>query len=424
MSRLTGLARDVAANAWPLAAVRSRQGWRWLRRNPLWSAGGLVALVLLLLLITHWNQYKKQREAFTPLFTLVAGLAIAGVTLLRHFAQTDADRQRRITDSFSKATEQLGSDKIEVRLGGIYTLERISKESADDYWTVMETLAAFVRERASWQETARRVSELAYFLWQEAGRPDGRADEHWRQAVRTTERTEPPTDIAAVLTVIRRRDPANYEREKQIGWEFDLTGTDLRGADLLEVHLDGANLREAHLDGAYLGGAHLDRANLRAAHLDGAYLEGAHLDGAYLREAHLAGANLRFAHLERARLDGAHLDGANLEEAHLEGAGLFAAHLDGADLGDAHLEGANLEGAHLAGANLDDAHLAGADLEDADLEGADLRGAKGLTQAQLDAAWGDEKTLLPAGLRRPARWTEPEDEDEDEDGPQAPAGAR
>src|SRR5215470_16355396 len=32
------------------------------------------------------------------------------------------------------------------------TLERISKESPDDYWSVMETLTAFVRERAPRKE--------------------------------------------------------------------------------------------------------------------------------------------------------------------------------------------------------------------------------------------------------------------------------
>jgi hypothetical protein len=94
-------------------------------------------------------------------------VAVAGVALLRHFAQTAADRQRRITESFSKAIEQLGSDKIEVRLGGIYSLERISKESPNDYWTVIENLTAFVRERSHRTETERidRVPERAYFLW-------------------------------------------------------------------------------------------------------------------------------------------------------------------------------------------------------------------------------------------------------------------
>jgi hypothetical protein len=90
---------------------------------------------------------------------LAAGVAVAGVALRRHFAQTDADRQRRITESYSKAVEQLASDKMEMRLGGIYTLERISRESPDDYWTVMETLCAFVRERARWKEPEETLSE-------------------------------------------------------------------------------------------------------------------------------------------------------------------------------------------------------------------------------------------------------------------------
>jgi hypothetical protein len=60
-----------------------------------------------------------------------------------------------IRGSFSKAVEQLGSDKLEVRLGGIYSLERISKESPDDYWTVMENLTAF-----AWQQIRRFPAAL------------------------------------------------------------------------------------------------------------------------------------------------------------------------------------------------------------------------------------------------------------------------
>src|SRR6478752_5395583 len=51
-----------------------------------------------------------------------------GLLRKRYWGQhlkTEADRQRRITDSFLKAVEQLGSDKMPVRVGGIYTLERI-----------------------------------------------------------------------------------------------------------------------------------------------------------------------------------------------------------------------------------------------------------------------------------------------------------
>ena len=49
---------------------------------------------------------------FSGVTAAVAALA-AWFTLIRHFGQTDADHQRRITESFSKAVEQLGSDKLE-----------------------------------------------------------------------------------------------------------------------------------------------------------------------------------------------------------------------------------------------------------------------------------------------------------------------
>ena len=60
----------------------------------------------------------------------------AEIARLRHEEQTKADLQRRITESFTKAIEHLGSDNLQVRLGGIYTLERISRESELDYWPV------------------------------------------------------------------------------------------------------------------------------------------------------------------------------------------------------------------------------------------------------------------------------------------------
>src|SRR6516162_2419249 len=168
---------------------------------------------------------------------------------MRHFAQTEADRQRRVTESYSKAVEQLAHAQIEVRLGGIYTLERISRESPDDYWTVMETLCAFVRERARWKPEVIIPEAMQ------------------TPAV--------PTDTAAVLTVIFRRPEKERDREKREGWRLDLSGADLRGAKLARMHLEGADLEEAHLEGGWFTGAHLEGARLIGAHLEGANLSGA-----------------------------------------------------------------------------------------------------------------------------------------------------
>jgi Protein of unknown function (DUF2934)/Pentapeptide repeats (8 copies) len=257
--------------------------WQWLKLRPwVWFAvAGSGSVVLLLVFGNVWHWYSLEHtdhngvihhphaDILNPIGAAIAGAIIAWAALRqadtasrRHKEQTDADRQRRLTESYSKAIEQLASEKIEERLGAIYTLEQISQESKRRYWTVMETLTAFVRERASWDKTAPRVSERAYRIWQEAGCPDGRADEHWREAIKTTAPTEPPTDIAAVLTVICRRDEENRQLEKDMGRRFDLQSTDLRGADLDGGHFENAKLRKVHLEDADLRNTHFTGAHL------------------------------------------------------------------------------------------------------------------------------------------------------------------
>ncbi len=70
-----------------------------------------------------------------------------------------------------------------------------------------------------------------------------------------------------------------------------------------------------------------------------------------------------------------------------------------ADLREAHLEDASLAGAYLVRADLRKAHLERSDLAQAHLEGANLSSATGLTQAQIDAAYCDDKTILPPDLK-------------------------
>ncbi|MGZ6870192.1 MAG: hypothetical protein ACXVHI_07810 [Frankiaceae bacterium] len=57
--------------------------------------------------------------------------------------------QGHITERYTKSIEQLGSNGLDVRLGGIYALERIAVDSARDHPTVVEVLSAFVREHSN-----------------------------------------------------------------------------------------------------------------------------------------------------------------------------------------------------------------------------------------------------------------------------------
>lgn len=194
----------------------------------------------------------------------------------------------RLADRFTQAIDQLGKDNLELRLGGIYALERIAQGSEADYWPVMEILTTYVRERAPWKE----------------GRPPNE---------------EPPArklaaDIQAVLTILGRRERM-YNNGEDL--RLDLRGTDLRRAHLSGAHLEGAILSGAHLEEGNLSGAHLEDAILRGTHLEKAYLVGASLERAFLGGAHLEGAVLTEARLEKAYLSGAHFETANLLGANL-----------------------------------------------------------------------------------------------------------
>ena len=100
---------------------------------------------------------------------------------------------------------------------------------------------------------------------------------------------------------------------------------DLSGADLRD-----ANLRRADLHDANLRGVDLYLADLRDANLGGADLSLADLRSANLRRADLRDANLRGADLYRADLSGADLRGADLHLADLRDAELNSTDLSGA----------------------------------------------------------------------------------------------
>lgn len=285
--------------------------------------------------------------------------------------------QGQITERFTRSIEQLfavysdGSrPNIEVRLGGIYALERIARDSERDFWPIMEVLTAYVRENALFRRPSAD-SELV------EGRAETETDVGQEEvasgqsaAVRAAGNDETPrprTDIQAVLTVLGRRS-VEYQRD---GKRLDLVRTDLRGARLSGIHFD-RNGKEQKFN------------------LAGANLIDASLAGAYLRHASLAGADLYGASLDRAILINASLAGASLVDASLAGAILFRASLHGADL-----RGASLDGANLYGASLDRANLGG----------ARLSAAMFVTQAQIDSARGDSATELPEDIIRPSHWT-------------------
>jgi Pentapeptide repeats (9 copies) len=201
---------------------------------------------------------------------LIAGLYFTWRTLR-------LNTQGQITDRFTKAVDQLGDENVDVRVGGIYALARIGRDSRADQAAISHVLVASIR--------------------------------------RATAKPQPqaPPDVQAAMSVLTDR---GFERPRmELGVPLDLSGLGLRRLDLAEANLRRLDFRGAHLEDSDLRGAWLDEADLRGARLERAELFLASFRKADLRDAYFDEADVGRASFEGADLRGAHFAKvANLDD--------------------------------------------------------------------------------------------------------------
>ena len=192
----------------------------WLNRKRLWIlivTAIFSLLVLLLWRVPQWGvpdsivDEKEKAELLNAnrdnVFKGIQTIAGLGFILTAYLAWCNykLTEDKNVTERFSKAVEMLADDKLSVRIGGIYSLERIAKDSAEDYTVVMEVLTAFIREK--------------------------RSIDH----INCSSTTKITQDIQSALTVIGRRKIQSNETR------LDLSYTNLRYAKFRIHGLDKAN---------------------------------------------------------------------------------------------------------------------------------------------------------------------------------------
>ncbi|MGA5062571.1 pentapeptide repeat-containing protein [Streptomyces exfoliatus] len=294
----------------------------------------------------------------------------------------------QITSRFNAAIGHLGSDSVDVRLGGVYALERIMNDSPPDQGSVVSVLSAYVRRHAP--------------VTSGTGTSVPSVDASAAMNVLVRRRPEYDQGLSVVLSGVNLRGwapshPAHRERAIHLRGAV-LTGSDLRGADL-----SGADLRGASLDRADLSGVEMLFADLGEASLDRARLRDTVFDGSDLSSVQFCFDTGQCADLTGTDFSGADLTGASLPGADLRKASfcsdVFLQPVDGEEGTSegrcALLRDADLTRADLSGVDLAEADLRGADLTDADLTDADLKGTA------LDGAVLDGTRGLPPSFRKP-----------------------
>lgn len=254
----------------------------------------------------RWRRPPRRRSGWnwTAIAAVIAALAAAagvyftGQSLDAARVQNETVEQAQLTDRFTKAVDQLdraGTDHLQARLGGIYALERLGKDSRRDRPTIVEILAAFVRTTTP-QPFPYDTAAIGY-------------------EVCTQEGVQP--DVQAALTVLGRLNTGPSTR------------INLPNTCLLRADLSGLDFKTANFAGSFLGEANLVHADLSGANLTGVNFEDADIRDASFRDAELPGS-----HFSDFRVTG------DAERAH------------GLDFGGVDLRGANLLFADLLGSDL------------------------------------------------------------------------
>jgi hypothetical protein len=140
-----------------------------LSNTAIWTGAVVIAVVAIgsawLLLANYGSgdsQDNAHLEAIKTAGSIVVGTggAVALLLAARRQRSTELDleqkervaadarhdaTERRITDLYTKAAEQLGSDKAPVRLAGLYALERLAQDAPDHRQTVVDVFCAYLR---------------------------------------------------------------------------------------------------------------------------------------------------------------------------------------------------------------------------------------------------------------------------------------
>ncbi|WP_181314357.1 pentapeptide repeat-containing protein [Phormidesmis priestleyi] len=199
-------------------------------------------------------------QSFGTLSQTVGGIVLV-IGVYFTWRNLIATEDKQVTERFTKAIEQLGSEKPEVCMGGIYALERIASDSEKDHWSVMEVLCSFVRHRSSIDKNRGNQQTVS-------------------------------KEIQAALTVIKRRKISQDPKQKNLDLSFSyLKGANLGGEGFQSSILRKENFVRSNLREADFTGSNLELSDFTGSNLVGACFSKANLDAAEFTRANLSQAD-------------------------------------------------------------------------------------------------------------------------------------
>jgi uncharacterized protein YjbI with pentapeptide repeats len=334
---------------------------------------------------------------------VLLGLVVTYNTYRVGVQKQDLDRDSQVTDRFSKAITHLGDDKIAIRIGGLFELERIAKDSPRDASTTKQVIYAYLHDKFS------NVQNLS---------PDSISPRP--TAPETTNETNVPQQKSNGLAIAKFNTPIEVQTILNIiqnllgeSERLDLRHLDLSGKSLANGKYALANFQNTNISNSNLFASDFTSADFRSASLRGASTDiSEHVElgksivglvvpeklrtifsNATFFEADLSEADLSLGKFVGTKLRSCKLNKTILYKTDLTDADLFRAEANQLDLRQADLTRTNFANAQLRGAVFGSTKF-----QSTVFSGADLTDAVGISLEDLKNCIITEETRLPAPL--------------------------
>ena len=255
-----------------------------------------------------------------------------------------------IEERFNNAITLIGNDNAATRLGAIYALDHIAKDTYNkekSYTkTIFQILCSYIRETTNNDNYKNKNDNYKNKF------------EH-----------KPSVEIQTIIDLLFRSHLNNFNGYIELQ------------ADLSYSYLCGADFNKAHCKGA----------NFSFSHCEGSFFESANCEGSFFWNTHCEGANFCRSHCEGADFSYSHCAGATFFNVCFKDANFVCADCSGTSFGDADCAGVNFLNSNCAGAYFTNAECKDANFTNAKCEGANFIITKNLN---LNGSIGTPKNIL------------------------------
>jgi hypothetical protein len=347
---------------------------------------------------------KEQAEAARHLATvggtflggLVATILVVWRTVLTHRQTKVGEDQRRLSEQihfttlFTKAVEQLGATReekekdgakdivktlpnVSVRIGAIYALGRIGKESITDNIPILDILSSYVRENSPLPPAVDQSQTKTLSV----------------SIVRD--------DVKAAFDVICSINSI-FKIERIEKDHFVYLG---------KCYLPNMIIHHSTITNFSFADSNLEKADIRHSSIHNCTLVATKMKGSVISSSKIKYCRATVANLTGLMMDGSHIDnstfsGSDLSNSYILSSNFSACSFDESTMNKVNLSMESTECTFNRMILCNDTHLGIYDFQN--WNPPDLRKCKGLNQENIETMISCENTILPDHLTRPSHW--------------------